>query len=110
LHGYRVYGNLGIVIVSFGDRGSADVYHGRNTKAARRFPPKMVVSALRKLDVLNAARVLRELRSPPGNRLEPLRGDWSEFHSIRINDQWRIVFRWSEGQAHDVQIVDYHRG
>ena len=70
----------------------------------------MLQAAARKLDLLNAAHALLDLRSPPGNRLELLKGDWAGFHSIRINDQWRIAFRWVEGQAHDVQIVDYHRG
>ena len=65
---------------------------------------------LRKLDMLNAAHALLDLRSPPGNRLEGLRGDWRGFHSIRVNDQWRVVFRWSGASAHDVQIVEYHRG
>jgi proteic killer suppression protein len=63
--------------------------------------------ARRKLLVLNAVQKLDELRSPPGNRLEALRGDRAGQHSIRINDQWRICFRWDNG-AHDVEIVDYH--
>jgi len=63
--------------------------------------------ALRKLDFLNAAHTLDDLRSPPGNRLEALRGDLAGYHSLRINDQWRIVFRWSSG-AHDVRIADDH--
>ena len=66
--------------------------------------------ALRKLDIVNSARALLDLRSPPGNRLEALRGRWRSFHSIRVNEQWRVVFRWSEGQAHDVRLIDYHRG
>ena len=64
--------------------------------------------ALRKLDMINAARILTELRSPPGNRLEALRGGWRGFHSIRVNDQWRICFRWRDGNAENVEIVDYH--
>jgi proteic killer suppression protein len=63
--------------------------------------------ARRKLQLLDAARDLDDLRVPPGNRLEALRGDRVGQHSIRINDQWRICFRWDEG-AHDVEIVDYH--
>ena len=59
--------------------------------------------------MINAARVLRDLRSPPGNRLEALRADWRGFHSIRVNEQWRIVFRWSDAQAHDVRLIDYHK-
>ena len=66
--------------------------------------------ALRKLDMLNSARSINDLRSPPGNRLEALRGEWRGFHSIRVNDQWRLVFRWAEGHAHQVHLIDYHRG
>ena len=65
-------------------------------------------NALRKLDMLNAATQLGDLRSPPENRLEALRGDYAGLHSIRINDQWRIVFRWESGDAQEVQIIDYH--
>jgi proteic killer suppression protein len=98
------------VIASFGDRATADLYHGARTRRVRRFPPDVVPVAQRKLDMLNAAHALVDLRSPPGNRLGALRGDWRGFHSIRINEQWRIVFRWSESQAHDVRVIDYHRG
>ena len=55
-----------------------------------------------------AAADLRDLRTPPGNRLEKLKGEWEDFYSIRINDQWRLVFRWSDGQAYEVRITDYH--
>jgi proteic killer suppression protein len=65
---------------------------------------------LRKLDVLNAAGRLSDLASPPGNRLEALRGKLRGRHSIRINDQWRIVFRWEGSDAHEVRITDYHEG
>lgn len=64
--------------------------------------------ALRKLRILDAAMSLADLRVPPGNRLERLRGDRAGQHSIRINDQWRICFRWRGGDAYDVEIVDYH--
>jgi proteic killer suppression protein len=64
--------------------------------------------ALRKLDVLNAAADLIDLREPPGNRLKALRGDWKGYHSIRVNDQWRIVFRWKDSSAWDVELTDYH--
>ena len=60
--------------------------------------------------MLNAAQALLDLRSPPGNRLEALRGNWRGFYSIRVNEQWRIVFRWVEGAAHDVRLLDYHKG
>ncbi len=64
--------------------------------------------ALRKLRILDAAMSLNDLRVPPGNRLERLRGERAGQYSIRINDQWRICFRWDEGDAHDMEIVDYH--
>jgi proteic killer suppression protein len=65
--------------------------------------------ALRKLDMIDAAVVSDDLRTPPGNRLEALKGDRSGQYSIRINDQWRICFRWEEGAAVDGEIIDYHR-
>jgi toxin HigB-1 len=64
--------------------------------------------ALRKLRMLDAATALQDLRVPPGNRLERLRGDRSGQHSIRVNDRWRVCFRWRQGDAYDVEIVDYH--
>ncbi len=96
------------MVVSFGDRATEDLFHGRRSKHARRLPPDIVSVALRKLDMLNAARNLQDLMRPPGNRLEALRGDLRGHHSIRINDQWRVVFRWLSGDAHDVRITDYH--
>ena len=74
----------------------------------RGLPPSLLRVALRKLVQLDAATVLHDLRVPPGNRLEKLRGDRAGQHSIRINDQWRICFRWRDGDAFDVEIVDYH--
>jgi len=96
------------MIVSFGDEATADLYHGRKTSRVRRFPHDIQRVALRKLDVLNGARELIDLRSPPGNRLELLRGDRQGFYSIRVNQQWRIVFQWQEGQAMKVELTDYH--
>ncbi len=96
------------MILSFSDRATEDLYHARPSKHARRFPTTIVRVALRKLDVLNAAHELKDLREPPGNRLEALKGDLEGFHSIRINDQWRIVFRWSGNGAANVRITDYH--
>jgi proteic killer suppression protein len=64
--------------------------------------------ARRKLFYLNDAEQLKDLRAPPGNRLEALKGDWNGYHSIRINDQWWVVFRWENGQASDVRVLDYH--
>jgi toxin HigB-1 len=96
------------VIASFSDEGTADLYHGRLTSKVRHFPHDIRQRALRKLDVLNAAHQLIDLRSPPGNRLEALSGNWEGFHSIRVNEQWRIVFRWENGNAYEVKLLDYH--
>ena len=75
---------------------------------SRRFPPDVQRRARRKLLILHAATELRQMSVPPGNRLEALKGDRKGQHSIRVNDQWRICFRWREGNAYDVEIVDYH--
>ena len=96
------------MIKSFGDKPTADLFHNRRSRHARRFPPSIVRSALRKLDVLTGALKLEDLQAPPGNRLEALKGDLQEYYSIRVNDQWRIVFRWSVDSAHDVVLTDYH--
>ena len=92
------------MIKSFKDGETERLYE---TGRSRRFSSFRKV-ALRKLDMLNAASELKDLRSPPGNRLEALRGDRKGRHSIRINDQWRICFVWSDHGAEDVEIVDYH--
>lgn len=96
------------VIQSFGDPTTEDLFHGRRTARIRRVPADIVRTALRKLDLLNAAHDLLDLRSPPGNRLERLRGDLDGFHSIRVNDQWRITFRWVDAGPSDVSLTDYH--
>lgn len=76
--------------------------------SSRRLPSTIQQVARRKLRMLNAAATLDDLRITPANRLEPLKGKRKGQHSIRINDQWGICFRWSDGDAHDVEIVDYH--
>ena len=96
------------MIVSFADTATEALFHGERGKKLRRLPPEIHRTAIRKLDMVNAAKELRDLRAPPGNRLEALEGDLQGKHSIRVNDQWRIVFRWESGDAHDVEIVDYH--
>lgn len=96
------------MIASFGDSATEDLYHGRKTNRVRRFPANLLPVAVRKLDVLRAAHQLQDLRSPPGNRLEALRGDYAGFYSIRVNEQWRLVFRWENEAAHEVSLVDYH--
>lgn len=97
-----------LMIASFGNRATADLFNGVSSSKVRRLPTQILDSAIYKLDVVNAAATLDDLRSPPGNRLEALRGDYAGFHSIRINTQWRIVFRWAGSDAQDVAIVDYH--
>jgi len=97
------------MIVSFGDRVTEDLYHNRPTSRARRFPQDVVGLALVKLDMLNGAAAVLDLRSPPGNRLEALKGDLKGSHSIRVNDQWRLVFRWEGNNALDVRLMDYHK-
>ena len=96
------------MIKSFGDRTTEDLYHGISSAKVRRLRPEVRTLALYKLDVLNAVVALKELRSPPGNRLEALKGELIGFHSIRINKQWRIVFKWQGTEALDVRITDYH--
>ena len=93
------------MIKGFRDRDAERLFDRRPT---RRFGADVQKVALRKLRMLDAAARLDDLRVPPGNRLERLKGDRSGQHSIRISDQWRIYFRWHGGDAHDVEIVDYH--
>ena len=96
------------MIVSFGDSATEDLYHGRSTSRAKRFPNEVAATAQTKMDLLNGAAALLDLRSPPGNRLEALKGDLKGLHSIRVNDQWRLVFRWDGRDAHKVRLMDYH--
>ena len=108
LHTFSVHAIMDSMIISFGNRASSDLYHGISSSRVRRLPPQIIEAALYKFDILNAAKSLEDLKSPPGNRLEALKGDWKGFHSIRINIQWRIVFRWQSSNVHKVQIIDYH--
>ena len=96
------------MIASFADATTQDIFDGTNSKTARKIPKVLWPVIARKLDMINTAHELKDLGSPPGNRLEALKGEWAGFHSIRVNDQYRIVFRWSACQAHDVQVTDYH--
>ena len=93
------------MIVSYRDKRTEAVAAGT---VAKRFPADLVRTAQRKLFMIEHAKQLDDLKSPPGNHLEALKDDRSGQHSIRINDQWRVIFRWDDGHAHDVQIVDYH--
>jgi toxin HigB-1 len=96
------------MIASFGDKATEDLYHGRKTNRLRRFPPDILRAALRKMDVIRAAHRLEDLRSPPGNRLEALGGDYAGFYSIRVNQQWRLIFQWEHDSAYSLSLIDYH--
>jgi proteic killer suppression protein len=96
------------MIESFGNKATADLFHGVSSSKVRRLPTQILDWTVYKLDIVNAAASLDDLRSPPGNRLEALGGDYAGFHSIRVNAQWRVVFRWQGSNAHDVAVVDYH--
>jgi toxin HigB-1 len=93
------------MIRSFGDRETERL---AARQPVRRLPMELQRSTLRKFRILDAATSLVDLRVPPGNRFEQLRGDRSGQHSIRVNDRWRICFRWADGDAHEVELVDYH--
>ncbi len=98
------------MIASFGDRRTEDVYHGETTHRTRRLSRALIRAAERRFDMLDAAVDLRDLRSPPGNHLEVLRGDLEGLHSIRVDRRWRLIFRWEDGEAHGVRLMDYHGG
>ena len=96
------------MIESFGNTVAEDFFYDRKNKSTRSFPNELRRTARRKLLYLHDVTDLQDLRVPPGNRLESLKGNLKGFHSIRINDQWRVVFRWAGGNSFDVQVVDYH--
>lgn len=93
------------MIKSFADRDTERLFR---REAVRRFPVNLQRTMLRKLVAVDAAEALDDLRVPPGNRLEKLKGDRAGQFSLRVNDQWRICFRWKDGDALDVEVVDYH--
>ena len=93
------------MIKSFADRETEKVF---NREFSRRLPPTIQRVARRKLEILNGAQTLQDLRIPPSNHLEKLTGERQGQHSLRLNDQWRLCFTWQNGDAHQVEIVDYH--
>ncbi|MEK7069129.1 MAG: type II toxin-antitoxin system RelE/ParE family toxin [Patescibacteria group bacterium] len=93
------------MIVSFRNPDTQRIFEGRRSG---KIPPSLHRGAMRKLWMLDAATAINDLRVPPGNRLEKLADTFAGRHSIRINDQWRICFRWEHGNVHDVEIIDYH--
>lgn len=94
------------MIESFGDKLAEDLHFDRKSKEIRAFPQELYRAARRKVLYLHDAGELSDLRVPPGNRLEALKGEWKGYYSIRVNDQWRVVFKWQGNSARDVRIVD----
>lgn len=96
------------MIESLGDKATADLFNGTNSRDARSIPKSVWSVARRKLDMLHAAASTEDLKVPPSNHLEKLQGDLAGFYSIRVNDQYRVVFRWDAPNAKDVRVVDCH--
>jgi len=96
------------VIQSFADETSVDLFRDRNTRAARRIPRALWRAVQRKLKLIDAAGRLDDLAVPAGNRLERLKGDRASRHSVRVNEQYRVTFRWENGHAYQVRVEDYH--
>ncbi|WP_013322423.1 type II toxin-antitoxin system RelE/ParE family toxin [Gloeothece verrucosa] len=97
------------MIRSFKNQGTEDIFNGRDTKLARKICPQNLWDVVaRKLDQIDSVKFLDELRVPPGNKLEPLKGERLGQYSIRINDQYRVCFTWTDDSPTDVEIVDYH--
>lgn len=94
--------------MTFGNKLAGDLHDDKHTKETRAFPPELRRAARRKLLYIHDASDLRDLRSPPGNRLEALKGKCSGHHSLRLNDQWRVMFRWTDGEVDGVRIIDDH--
>lgn len=97
------------MISSVGNSLSEDLFDDKTTRVARQFSPDLHRAARRKLLFLHDADEFSDLKVPPGNRLEAMKGDLKGYHSIRVNDQWRIIFRWKDGNCYDVKVVDYHK-
>ena len=97
-----------VVIRSLADDTTRDIWNGINSKAARRIPRELWPNVRRKLDQIDAVTRLEDLKVPPGNRLHALGGALRKFHAVRVNDQYRIVFRFEGADAFDVMCTDYH--
>lgn len=96
------------MLQSFRDKTTADLFRERNTRAARRIPRELWRVVQRKLKLLDAAATLDDMLIPAGNRLQALKGEQAGRHSIRVNDQYRVTFRWESGHAYEVSVEDYH--
>ena len=93
------------MIESFGDSATESIYRGLRVRG---LPGEIQERVRRKLRMINQARIVQDLEVPPGNRLEQLKGNFAGFWSMRINQQWRVIFRWVDGTKHEVRIIDYH--
>jgi len=93
------------MIISYGSKDTEKIWNGERTK---RIPPEIQQVGRRKLRMLNNSQNIADLMIPPSNRLEKLSGQYKDFYSIRINDQWRIIFRWENNHSYEVEIIDYH--
>jgi proteic killer suppression protein len=93
------------MITSFGDKSTQKIWQGDRVVS---YSTELQETARRKLRMLNNSHDLNDLMVPPSNRLEKLKGNWKEYYSIRVNDQWRILFRWNNGNADEVRLIDYH--
>ena len=93
------------MITSFGDKSTQKIWQGERVVS---YSTELQEIARRKLRMLNNSHDLNDLIVPPSNRLEKLKGSWKEFYAIRVNDQWRIIFRWNNGNADEVRLIDYH--
>lgn len=100
--------HVSTMIQSFADQTTADLFAGRSTRAARRIPTRLWPVVRRKLKWLDVAQRLADVASPPGNRLEPLQGSRRGRHSIRVNEQYRLTFRWEGSNVYEVKCEDYH--
>ena len=96
------------MIKSFKSRCAEDIFNHDNSKDSRKLPKQLWENAAEKLDMIHAAHTIDDLKIPPGNNLKRLQGNFADCWSIRINNQWRTIFRWNEGNAEDVAICDYH--
>ncbi len=94
------------MIKSFDDTETKSIFDGIRSK---KLPAEIQNTARRKLRMIDNAEVFEDLKIPPGNRLEHLKGNLQEYYSIRINDQWRVIFKWSQGDVYEVRIIDYHK-
>jgi len=96
------------MIVSFGNQLTEDLYNGINNPKLRRFALEVQKASIRKLDMIEYAVKLTDLKAPPANHLEALKGNLKGYYSIRVNDQWRIIFKWHNNTASNVKLTDYH--